>query len=292
MASLYAQVASLDMGALPPAQKYGIEAAFLAIIFLGFGVYNHVVIPAIAAVVQGRIPVRAKPLEKLSVKDKMYICFANAVTALFVYHTYRFVRNTEVSRMSLNFLDGQAVVRSLLWLPVHLPVLFILYDFFYTLFHWALHWPPIYPLIHKHHHRQVSPFRGNSDAINDNPIEYISGEYLHLLVLYLLTRMTPVGQVHAITTILFIFLGGTLASLNHTRIDLRIPYIFNVRAHDFHHRQPRVNFGQYIMFWDWVFGTFQAPAAEEKGLPSEKLAHKRTKRGCDESLEQVGSKHK
>ncbi|CAJ1010867.1 putative Fatty acid hydroxylase superfamily [Leishmania naiffi] len=267
MESLYAKMVSLDLGALTRMQKYGAEAAFLGIIFAGFGVYNRVVIPAIAAVVKGRIPVRVKPLEKLSMKDKLYIGFAKAVTALFVYHMFLFIRNTEVSRMSVNFLDRPAVVRSLLWLPVHLPALFILYDFFYTLFHWALHWPPIYPLIHKHHHRQMSPFRGNSDAINDNPVEYVSGEYLHLLALYLLTRMAPVGQVHALTAVLFIFIGGTLASLNHTRLDLHIPYIFNVNAHDYHHRQPRVNFGQYIMFWDWVFGTFQA-----EGLPSEMSA--------------------
>ncbi|CBZ29116.1 putative C-5 sterol desaturase [Leishmania mexicana MHOM/GT/2001/U1103] len=267
MEPLYTKMASFDMEALLPAQKYGIKVAFLGIIFVGFGVYNSVVIPAISAVVKGRIPERVKPLEKLSVKDKLYIGFAKAVTAVFVYHTYQFIRNTEVSRMSPNFLDCPAVVRSVMWLPVHLPALFIIYDFFYTLFHWALHWPPIYALIHKHHHRQMSPFRGNTDAINDNPIEYVSGEYLHLLALYLLTRMTPAGQVHALTAIIFIFLGGTLASLNHTRVDLHIPYIFNVKAHDYHHRQPRVNFGQYIMFWDWVFGTFQA-----EGLPSEESA--------------------
>ncbi|KAK7195128.1 C-5 sterol desaturase [Novymonas esmeraldas] len=267
MESLYTAVSSFDVESLSPAQKHCVEAAFVGVIFVGFGVYNSVVIPAIAAMVKGRIPERVRPLEKLLLKDKVYIGFAKAVTAVFVYHMYKFISNTEQSRMSINFLDVPAVVRSLLWLPAHLPALFIIYDFFYTLFHWALHWPPIYPLIHKHHHRQMSPFRGNSDAINDNPIEYVTGEYLHLLALYLLTRMTPVGQVHALTAILFIFIGGTLASLNHTRVDLHIPYIFNVKAHDYHHRQPRVNFGQYIMFWDYVFGTFQA-----EGLPSERAA--------------------
>ncbi|KAG5471593.1 hypothetical protein LSCM4_03142 [Leishmania orientalis] len=272
MESLYAKVASFDMETLTSAQRCGVEAAFLGIIFAGFGVYDHVIVPAIAVVVKGRIPERVKPLAKLSVKDKVYIGFAKAVTAAFVYHTYQFIRNTKVSRMSPSFLDGPAVARSLLWLPVHLPALFIIYDFFYTLFHWALHWPPIYPLIHKHHHRQMSPFRGNTDAINDNPVEYVSGEYLHLLALYLLTRITPLGQVHALTAVMFILIGGTLASLNHTRVDLRIPYVFNVKAHDYHHRQPRVNFGQYIMLWDWVFGTFQA-----EGLPSEESARNRKK---------------
>lgn len=263
-----------DYGALPLHTKALLDAAFVVVIYAGFGFYNAVVIPIIARCVTKRIPERVKPLARLSTKDKLYIAFAKIITALFVYHVYQFVVNTDVSRMSVDFTHPQAVLHAVRWLPVHLPALFLLYDFFYTLFHWALHWPPIYPLIHKHHHRQMSPFRGNSDAINDNPIEYVSGEYLHLLALYLLTRMTPVGQVHALTAILFIFIGGTLASLNHTRVDLHIPYIFNVNAHDYHHRQPRVNFGQYIMFWDWVFGTFQAD-----GLPADKLAAQRVVAG-------------
>lgn len=258
-------VSKFDLEALTPKQRYAVEATFIAIIFIGFGFYNRVVIPLIAMMIKSRIPERAKPLKTLTLKDKVYIAFAKVVTALFVYHIYKFVTDKSLSRMSVNFLDQVALVRSLCWLPVHLPALFIIYDFFYTLFHWALHWPPIYPLIHKHHHRQMSPFRGNSDAINDHPIEYVSGEYLHLFALYLLTRITPVGQVHAMTAILFIFIGGTLASVNHTRINFHIPYMFNVNAHDYHHRQPRVNFGQYIMFWDWVFGTFQC-----EGLPSDR----------------------
>ena len=33
--------------------------------------------------------------------------------------------------------------------------------------------------------------------------------------------------------------------------------IFGVRAHDTHHAIPNSNYGQYIMFWDWVMGTFR-----------------------------------
>ncbi|RNF19350.1 putative C-5 sterol desaturase [Trypanosoma conorhini] len=151
-------------------------------------------------------------------------------------------------------------------MPLHLVVLFVVYDFFYTLFHWGLHWPPIYPLIHKHHHRQLTPFRGIDDSINDHPFEYVTGEYLHLFVLYLLTRVTPVGQVHALTAVVFIFIGGTLAGLNHTRIDVRIPYLFNVCAHDLHHAQFHYNYGQYIMLWDWVFGTFKSYPEDAKAV--------------------------
>ncbi|KEG10440.1 C-5 sterol desaturase [Trypanosoma grayi] len=235
-----------------------IDAVFTAVIYAGFSFYSRLVLPLVGAVVKSRLPDRPQRLETLTTKDRLCIVFAKLVTALFVYHTYCFVVHTDVSRMCIDFLDVRAVLRSLAWLPVHLVALFIIYDFFYTLFHWGLHWPPIYPLIHKHHHRQVTPFRGIDDSINDHPIEYVIGEYNHLFALYLLTRVTPVGQVHALTVILFIFIGGTLAALNHTRVDLHVPYMFNVGAHDLHHSQFKYNYGQYIMLWDWVFGTFKS----------------------------------
>lgn len=245
------------------------EAAFLIMIFVGFEFYNHIVIPTVGLLVRSRIPFHIKPLERLSFLDKLYIFLAKVVTALFVYHTYKFTVATDVSRISLDFRTN-AIITALKYFPLHLFALIMVYDFFYTLFHWALHWPPIYPLVHKHHHRQMSPFRGNADAINDHPLEYVSGEYLHLFALYLLTRCVPAQQVHAISVVLFIFIGGTLASLNHTRINFHIPFMFNVNSHDYHHRQPKVNFGQYVMFWDWVFGTYQA----EGTLPSDQKKKK------------------
>ncbi|PBJ68430.1 putative C-5 sterol desaturase [Trypanosoma cruzi] len=234
------------------------DVVLTGVIYLGFSFYERVVCPLVGSVVKDRLPDRPQCLRSLTVRDKIYINFAKVVTALFVYHTYQFIVRTEVSGMCVDFMDGPAVLRSVAWMPLHLVALFIVYDFFYTLFHWALHWPPIYPLVHKHHHRQVTPFRGVDDAINVHPFEYVTGEYLHLFSLYLLSRVTPVGQLHALTAVVFIFVGGTLAGLNHTRVDLHIPYVFNVRAHDLHHLQFKYNYCQYITLWDWVFGTFKS----------------------------------
>lgn len=239
-----------------------VAVAFTAVIVVGFAFYSKVIVPAIGVVVKHRIPARTHRLEVLTTKDRAFILFSKVITALFVYHCYKFVNNRSLSRMSTSFTDTEELLSAVKWLPLHIPALFVIYDFFYTLFHWALHWPPIYPLVHKHHHRQHTPFRGNDDAINDHPFEYVTGEYNHLFSVFLLTRMVPHGQVHALTLVVFIFIGGTLASLNHTRIDLRLPFLFNVRAHDLHHRQPRVNFGQYIMFWDYIFGTYRWESRE------------------------------
>ena len=101
-----------------------------------------------------------------------------------------------------------------------------------------------------HHHRQISPTRGNYDAINVHPFEFLVGEYNHLFVVWLV-------PCHAATILSFLIFGGVLASLNHTRLDLQIPGFYDVRNHDVHHRWPRSNYGQYTMFWDRVFGWYR-----------------------------------
>lgn len=107
-------------------------------------------------------------------------------------------------------------------------LLFVVYDFVYTLFHRALHIRALYPLVHKHHHRQHSPFRGNIDAINVHPFEYITGEFLHLGAAWFLIAIGL--RIHALTILMFMIVGGILASLNHTRHDVRIPpSVYDVR---------------------------------------------------------------
>lgn len=143
-----------------------------------------------------------------------------------------------------------------------LPAFFIVYDAFYAPFHRVLHHRSIYAYVHKHHHRQVVPTRGNNDAINVHPFEFIVGEYLHVITIFLVSRFML--TIHAVACVLFLAMGGALATLNHTRLDvnmLRLPFaeipIFGVRAHDTHHAVPNSNYGQYTMFWDYVMGTFK-----------------------------------
>ena len=134
---------------------------------------------------------------------------------------------------------------------------------------------------------QVVPTRGTTDAINVHPVEFLMGEWNHLLAVHVTcnyivrvarTAATPGPRRHAcaslvqvschvLAVLLFLASGGLLASLNHTRHDVRIrvrlPYIgellvYDVRAHDVHHRLPRSNYGQYIMLWDRLMGSFKA----------------------------------
>lgn len=142
---------------------------------------------------------------------------------------------------------------------VALPLLYVVYDFFYTLFHRALHHRSLYRHIHKHHHRQKAPSRGNTDAVNVHPFEFLSGcvrfppkkneclrartptrptdskpkptngphrEYNHLLAIHLVAQFLP--SLHALTVLVFIVLGGFLASLNHTRFDIKAPGVLDL----------------------------------------------------------------
>lgn len=55
-------------------------------------------------------------------------------------------------------------------------------------------------------------------------------EYNHLLAIHLVAQILP---VHALTVLVFIVLGGFLASLNHTRFDIKAPgvldFLYQVR---------------------------------------------------------------
>lgn len=46
-----------------------------------------------------------------------------------------------------------------------------------------------------------------------------------------------------------------------------IPYSIDAKHHSFHHEKNMGNYGQYIIFWDWLFGTdveFRKFEAQEK----------------------------
>ena len=212
--------------------------------------------------VENGIPVRGKHLDELSLKDYLFISLNKAATPPFVYFLMKFMYFEESAVWSVEGMKWDNIL-----LP--LPFLFIIYDFFYTILHWALHIKAIYGYIHKHHHHQKAPSRANVDAVNVHPIEFFLGEYNHLFAVFLWCRYFGM-ELHVAAVLIFLTLGGSMASLNHTRFDvvLSFPFtssskvssgitIYDTKAHDVHHRIPQSNYGQYIMFWDWIFGTYR-----------------------------------
>jgi sterol desaturase/sphingolipid hydroxylase (fatty acid hydroxylase superfamily) len=144
-----------------------------------------------------------KVLYRLETIDYIYIGFNELMTALFGYHINLFLWNSSNVEWDFDKLSFRNTIFALV-------ALYLSYDFVYTNFHRLLHVRGLYKYIHKHHHRQMAPFRGTFDAINVHPIEFTLGEYLHLLCLYFV-------PTHIVTLFLFVIMDGVFASLNHTR---------------------------------------------------------------------------
>ena len=219
-----------------------------------------------------QIPVRGKHLDVLTTKDQLYITISKIQTAPFTYFYFRYAYYE--SNVSWNMKE-MSIYNTILVLPL----LYVIFDFFYTILHWLLHIKSIYGYIHKHHHTQKSPSRANIDAINVHPIEFFCGENLHLVSIYITCKVFQIN-VHVLTTLVVVVCGGILAGLNHTRYDININIptlfkllpifssnstndsngmitLFDSKYHDIHHRFPTVNYGQYTVLWDHIFGTFR-----------------------------------
>ncbi|GKY94605.1 hypothetical protein MPSEU_000426000 [Mayamaea pseudoterrestris] len=213
-----------------------------------------------------QIPVRGKHLDDLMLVDRFCIGISKAATGPFVYFYFRFAYLEPNVLWRLSELTFQNTAVALI-------ALFIIYDFFYTILHWALHIKSVYGLIHKHHHRQKAPTRGNVDAVNVHPLEYFLGEYNHLFALFLCCRLLI--QVHIVTALMFLAIGGIVAGINHTRFDIVLSVrgvnIYDSKAHDVHHRIPQSNYGQYTMLWDKVFGTYRPYDPKDRINPDAQL---------------------
>lgn len=234
----------------------------------------------------GIIPVRGKHLDELSIKDYTFISANKIATPIYVYFLLSYMYHEPNMKWDLKLTSFANVL-----LPV--PALFIIYDFFYTILHWFLHIKGIYEYIHKHHHHQKAPSRAQVDAVNVHPIEFFLGEYNHLFTIFLLCNENILGkEMHVLSIVLFHLFGGGLASLNHTRFDFVISFpkffsssssttpsgdennrfiLYDSKNHDVHHRIPQSNYGQYIMFWDYVFGSYRAYDPNDRVNPKSQL---------------------
>jgi len=152
-------------------------------------------------------------------------------------------------------------MKNVSFLNILLPVIicYYVYDFFFYVEHLLVHIRGIYELIHKHHHRQQAPTRGNEDAMNVHPIEYFMHRYTHILTVFLVSRLV---EMHLLSAFIYQLSSGLLSCINHTRLDVSLVIyghiIYESKMHDIHHRFPRRNYGFYTTFWDKLFGTYRS----------------------------------
>eukprot|EP01032_Pedospumella_encystans_P022191 gene22191-25148_t len=221
----------------------GLMVGLCIAILIGLEILSHIV-HLIFNDRTNLIPVKGKHLDTLEFQDQLYIWINKGLTVLFVYHLVWVCQKAT----NIAWQHNEATLANTLG---SLVAFYIFYDFFYMNFHRILHFRSLYGYIHKHHHKQKAPSRGNLDAINVHPFEFVVGEYLHLLTIFVI-------PCHIYAVYFFILAAGFLASLNHTRFDITIPYIFSVKIHDVHHRLPESNYAQYTMFWDSLFGSYRS----------------------------------
>lgn len=223
--------------------SYAILPGFCIVIVLGMDLLSYIVPVIFGKLCEKRIAIKGKHLDEFDARDKLYIRINKLMTSCFVYHMLWVCYYTPSIKWQLSEMTLANTLGSLV-------AFYVFYDFFYANFHRLLHIRSLYGLIHKHHHRQKAPSRGNLDAINVHPFEFFVGEYLHLLTVWVI-------PCHMATVILFVVGGGILASLNHTRFDIIVPGLYSVAVHDVHHRLPESNYGQYTMLWDWLQGSYR-----------------------------------
>ena len=227
-----------------PNWSYRMIPLFSIFIFFSLEMLSIMIPPIFVR--SNKLPIKSGHLDEFDHVDKLYIFINKLLTIIFAYHLIHYCYYTPSIKWNINEATLQNTIGSFL-------LCHIIYDFFYMNFHRILHIRALYPYVHKQHHKQNSPSRGNLDGINAHPFEYLMAEYFHLLTIWIIPC-----QHHIITVGMFLFVGAFIASLNHTRYDITIPFgIYSVKCHDVHHRLPENNFGQYSMFWDYIFGTYR-----------------------------------
>ena len=191
------------------------------------------------------------PLKQLPYINEVYeqniwdVTFLNINKGLSILLTYHVLQYSWTSRHIYWTLAELTIFNTFGSLLIYI----LFYDIIYASFHRLLHSSLLYNQFHKHHHLIRFPSQGFNDAANTHPVEYGVGIYTHLLAINLF-------PAHIITVFIFIGLGALMSIMNHTRYEFSIPLLYNNKAHDLHHRNPTVNFGQYSQVWDRLLGTY------------------------------------
>lgn len=182
-------------------------------------------------------------------------------TDVFFLFVNCFVENTFVQLFSFVSWNSMRISRSVQTLdfisgPVGLGFIFILDDLFYYIFHRFLHASPyLYASIHRYHHKSTYPRRGYVDAVIEHPVEQVCALVLYAVAV---TTVAHCIRLHVFTLGVHLVLKALFSCWNHTGGEVRfLKPVYSIHTHTIHHAKLKYNFGQYLMLWDMLMGTFQ-----------------------------------
>eukprot|EP00483_Globobulimina_turgida_P001745 UN01747 len=139
--------------------------SFSLMLLLGFKVLDWFL--SVNVIWNGGVPFKFEKIpahrtqtdDELGLADYIYTTINRCITTpMYVYHSTVYLQNSTNINLTLFASINQFMVSLIQFFA-----LFAIYDFIYVSFHRTLHIPSIYGYIHKHHHRQISPFRGSYD---------------------------------------------------------------------------------------------------------------------------------
>jgi len=121
---------------------------------------------------------------------------------------------------------------------------------FYAI-HRLIHWPPLYRSVHKLHHANVNP--GPWSGLAMHPVEhllYFSGVLLHWIV--------PSNPLHVIFHLQHLAFAPSLGHNGFDKVELTGGRTLDTDhyVHYLHHKYFKVNYGDGLVPFDRLFGTF------------------------------------
>jgi lathosterol oxidase len=116
--------------------------------------------------------------------------------------------------------------------------------------HRLMHRPLLFRVIHRWHHRTLSPTAFTASAMH--PLEFAVYQAAAMTPLFVF----PIPAWGVVATLLF---HNVVALFDHSGVDFTawFPWQPPPRFHDDHHAHFHVNYGQTLGLWDRMFGTWR-----------------------------------
>jgi sterol desaturase/sphingolipid hydroxylase (fatty acid hydroxylase superfamily) len=149
--------------------------------------------------------------------------------------------------------------------PAYLFVVALLLPIFHEahffLIHRMIHWPPLYRWVHRVHHNSVNPSPWSS--LSMHPVEHLL--YFSTVLLHVIIPSNPILAIYQLHLAGF---GAVVGHIGFDRIEFGKDKAFATHAytHYLHHKYFEVNYGDGLVPFDKLLGTWHDGTAEGEAL--------------------------